>query len=164
MTDTTIPQNDTALLLQLVRLLIDDKKVEAEERQAKRVVQKARDKTTRELSEYNEKVEQNKQRICTHLKNQPSKFYKSAPSIRDDFAVSHHTFPDGNTYIRCLICGAKWHKGDTQETWMRKGQKVPNWTWIGWKEAVQMVAKSTNTATASEITTLAPTPASAPTN
>jgi len=148
-------QSDTQLLLKLVQLLMEDKQIEAEERKAKRASQELRDKSNRSLAEYNEKVEQNKQRICTHLKNQPSKLYKSAPSIRTDYAVSHHTFPDGNTYIRCLICGAKWHKGDTVQLKWKDGKQVENWTGIGWKEAVQMVAASTNTATASEITVLA---------
>jgi hypothetical protein len=150
-TPETPAANDTQLLLQLVKLLMEDKQIEAEERKAKRVAQEARDKSSRQISDYNEKQQQNREKLCTHLKNQPSKLYKSAPSIRTDYAVSHHTFPDGNTYIRCLVCGAKWHKGDTAETWTKKGAKVPNWTGIGWVDAVKMVAQSTNTATASEL-------------
>jgi len=151
-----IVQNDTQLLLQLVQLLVEDKRADAEDRKAKRARQEVLDKSARQTSDAKEEQQKKREQYCTHLKNQPSKHYKSAASIRIDYAVSHHTFPDGNTYIRCLICGAKWHRGDTQETWTKKGVKVPNWTGLGWQDAVKMVAASTNTATASETVVVQP--------
>jgi len=150
MGESVIPQGDIQLLFKMVQILIENQAVEAEEKKAKRVAQEARNVQYQKISEYNEKTELNKQRLCTHLKNQPSKLYRSAPSIRTDYAVSHHTFPDGNTYIRCLICGAKWHRGDTPELWEKNGKMVENPTGIGWRQAIKMVAESTNTSTASE--------------
>ena len=72
-----------------------------------------------------------------------------------DYAVYFHTFLDAKSYIRCQICGMKWRKDDTAETLIRYGKPVPNHTGIGWKEAVQMAKKSTNTPSASEVRVVA---------
>lgn len=151
MTESTIPANDVQLLLQMVKLLVEEKAIAAEEKKEKLRVQQARDESHRKIAQYNEAEERKKQTYCTHLKNQPMRNYFTPKSPKIDYAVSHHHFPDGKTYVRCLICGAKWHKGDTDEFIFIGGKKLQNWTGIGWDKALKMVVESTNTSTSSEI-------------
>jgi hypothetical protein len=48
----------------------------------------------------------------------------------NDYAISHHTFPDGHVEVKCLICGKQFDPKDP--------------------ETMKMVNRSTNTPTASE--------------
>lgn len=147
----SLPQNDVQLLLTMVQLLLEEKAQAAEERKAKLVVQQARDESSKKIAGYNEKEERNKQRLCTHQKNQPSKHHYTPRALKVDYAVGYHLYPDGVAEIRCLICGAKWHKGDTDEQWTKNGVVRKNWTKMGWQAALRMVQESSNTPTRSEL-------------
>ena len=146
-----LPPNDVQLLLTMVQLLMEEKAQAAEERKARLVVQQARDESSKKLAGYNEKEERNKQRLCTHQKNQPSKHHYTPRALKVDYAVSYHVYPDATAAIRCLICGAVWHKGDTAEQWTKNGVLRKNWTGKGWTEALRMVQESSNTPTRSEL-------------
>ena len=150
-TGTALPSADMQVLASLVQLLLEERAEAAKEKKERAAIKQVRDESDRKLSAYNEKEERNKQRLCTHQKNQPSKHHHTPRALKTDYAVSYHIYPDGDTKIRCLICGAVWRKGDTAEmfnTGQHKGKK--NWTKIGWNEALKMVAESTNTPTRSE--------------
>jgi len=74
----------------------------------------------------------------------------------NDPNVMMHTFVDGNAVIKCLTCGAKWKGGsgaqnDTREFLFRNGKKIPNHTKLSWEDALQLVQKSTNQPSSSEI-------------
>lgn len=146
----TLPQNDVQLLLSMVQLLIEEKAQAAAEKQTKLILQQARDSSNRKINEYNEREDRLKQKLCTHQKNLKSKHHVTPAAIKIDYAVSYHVYPDAQATIRCLICGATWHKGDTQEKWMKQGVLVRNWTKLGWTEALKMVKESSNTPTQSE--------------
>lgn len=83
---------------------------------------------------------------CKHLKG--GSFRRRSQAI--DPAVYGHTFADGKTRIICNLCKAKWYPGDTAEFFLRNGKKVPNWTGIGWREAVAMAENSSNRPSSSE--------------
>lgn len=90
---------------------------------------------------------------CRHLKG------GRGPKRRGfgkDFAVYIHTYPNAEQVIRCFLCGMKWKRRDTDEFLYRgdgngKLVQVKNHTGIGWAKAVEMLADTTNTPSASEI-------------
>lgn len=88
-----------------------------------------------------------RQARCRHLKGATS----TAKNPTIDYAVAQHTFINADTYIRCQICGVRWKPEDTAEFLVRNGRKISNHTKIGWREACNMTAQSTNTSTMSEI-------------
>ena len=138
--------DDAATLKMLVQLMLAERQEALEERQAIKLAKAEKDKQRRINAEYNEKETQEKQALCTHKKGGTG-----LKGPRVDYAVGFHTFPSGESYIRCLICAAKWKNTDTAEFLLRRGKRVPNHTGIGWKEAFKMVSESTNTATSSEV-------------
>lgn len=95
----------------------------------------------------------NTQAKCRHLKG------GKGPKRRGfgkDFAVYIHTYPNAEQVIRCFLCNMKWKRKDTREFLVRgdgngKLVKIPNHTNLGWAEAVEMLADTTNTPSASEI-------------
>jgi hypothetical protein len=92
-----------------------------------------------------------KQARCKHLKGG-----KRGPKTQNkDYAVYQHRFIAFTTYIRCRICGMKWFPKDTADYLVRedksgKERRISNHTHKGWREAVEMVDGSTDTASASE--------------
>jgi len=88
-----------------------------------------------------------KQARCKHIKGgkNPNKVGLK------DYAVFRHSFISGTTYIKCMLCSAKWYPEDTAEFLMRKGKRISNHTKIGWAEAIAMENSSTNKASSSEI-------------
>lgn len=144
--------DDAALLRNMLSILMEEKAELARERQEKKRQLEVRTTSHKSLAKYNEKEQIDKESICTHLKGGKIK------SPRTDYAVGHHTYPDNSSFIRCLICGAKWKKLDTKEFLVRRGKKVPNHTGLGWLDAIQMLKSSTNTPTSSitvtKVTTL----------
>lgn len=64
---------------------------------------------------------------CSHLKGRVAGF-------RKDYNLSYFIFPDGVHRIRCLSCGRKWFKTDSD-----------------WEEALEMFYHSTNGTASSEI-------------
>jgi hypothetical protein len=143
-TETSV--NDTTLLANLVQLLLAERKEALEERKERERARQARDAQRKINSEYAIAEKLNIQKLCTHKKGG-----RGLKSPKVDYAVYFHTFTDASSYIRCQICGMKWRNVDTPEYLIRGGKKIPNHTGIGWKEAYQMVAESTNTASSSEV-------------
>lgn len=138
-------QSNEALLMKMVELLLAQQTEQAEEKQERKRALAARDEQRRTNAAYAQKQKEQIQAMCTHKKG------GKLQSPRTDFALYHHTFTDQTTYIRCQICGMKWRKVDTEEFLIRKGQKVPNHTGIGWKEALRMLGQTTNTPSSSEV-------------
>jgi hypothetical protein len=83
---------------------------------------------------------------CRHLKGGKGKSKRQ----QKDPAVYLHTFTDGKSHIKCQLCGAIWKPGDTAEHFLRNGDKIDNWTGIGWREATEMVEDSSNKPSSSE--------------
>jgi len=141
---------DLALLQQMVSILLEEKMELLSEKKEKQRTYAARDKSRRELSAYNIEQKQKSQQVCTHLKGgKIDEHHPKGPLV--DYAVYHHTYPDGTTGIKCLICSMLWKKKDTAEYLVRGGKRIPNHTSMGWMDAVRMLRQSTNTPTASEI-------------
>ena len=88
-----------------------------------------------------------KQSRCTHWKGGK---VKSKTGIKD-FALFHHTYIDHEQTIGCFICKMRWKRQDTKEYLVRNGRKKRNHTSIGWVEALEMFAQSSNTPSMSEI-------------
>jgi hypothetical protein len=86
------------------------------------------------------------QRACKHLKGGAGR----TRSQQRDPAVYMHTFADGKAHIKCQLCKAKWMPKDTADYLDRNGSKIPNWTGIGWREAVMMAEDSSNRPSSSE--------------
>lgn len=138
---------DPNALMALVQLLLQQQQDTLEAKQDKARAREARDKQHRLNSQYNEKNDKEKQRICTHRKGG-----KTGPkSNLIDYAVYMHRFINESVYIRCLICGMKWKPNDTAEHLVRRGEKIDNHTGLGWKDANQMLQNSTNKNSASEV-------------
>lgn len=144
--ETKPESSDASTLQMLVQLLLAERQDALLDKQEKVRVHDARDKQRRINAEYSIADKNQIQSMCTHKKGG-----RGTKSPKVDYAVYFHTFTDATSYIRCQICGAKWRNLDTPEFLVRHGQKVPNHTGIGWKEAYQMVAESTNTASSSEV-------------
>lgn len=88
---------------------------------------------------------------CKHLKGGRTRLRTQI----DDYAVYMHTFINGERVIKCQLCAAKWKIKDTIEFLYRYGKQVANHTGIGWKEALQMLGKSSNKPSSSEIPMIA---------
>ena len=84
---------------------------------------------------------------CRHLKGGKT---RKANAV-EDYAIGVHTYPDGTSIIRCLVCRMKWRPGDTKEAVIRDGFIYKNHTKKGWNEAMEMALKSSNTFSNSEI-------------
>jgi hypothetical protein len=137
---------DAATLQMLVQLLLAERQEALQDRQEKARALAAKNEQRRINAEYSVAEKNKIQQMCTHKKGG-----RGLKSPKTDYAVYFFTFTDASSYIRCQICGMKWRSLDTAETLVRKGQKVPNHTGIGWKQAYAMVQESTNTAAASEV-------------
>lgn len=107
---------------------------------------KARDiERRRESERYAIAIIEN-QSTCRHLKGGASR----KRSQQRDPAVYAHTFTNGDVYIKCTLCKAKWMPKDTAEFLFRGGRQVKNWTGIGWREAMIMAEESSNRPSSSE--------------
>jgi hypothetical protein len=96
-------------------------------------------------SHYNDAADN--QSRCRHLKG--GKLRRATQA--KDFAVYLHTYINAERVIKCQLCGAKWKIRDTKEYLFRYGKKVPNHTGIGWQEALEMLAQTSNQPSSSEI-------------
>jgi hypothetical protein len=141
---------DLALLQQMVSILLEEKMEALSEKKEKQRIYAARDKSRKELSSYNVAQKQQAQKLCSHLKGgKIDEHHPKGPLV--DYAVYHHTYPDGSTAIKCLICSMSWKKKDTADYLVRGGKRIPNHTGLGWLDALRMIRQSTNTPTSSEI-------------
>ena len=88
-----------------------------------------------------------RQARCKHLKGGKNR----RANAMEDFCLNLHTYPSGESIIRCMVCSMKWRITDTKEVVVREGMVYKNHTGIGWSEALSMVQKSTNVRSSSEI-------------
>lgn len=146
-----VPSEDGKTLQLLVQLLLAERQEAMIERQERQKARAAREEQRRANSEFNLQEKRQAQAICTHKKGG-----RGLKGPKVDYAVSFHTFVNGESYIRCLVCGMKWKDTDTAEYLVRRGERIENHTGISWKEAFRMVTESSNTATASEVKLVAP--------
>lgn len=131
----------------LLQIMLRREARQAAEEEAKQQSAAAKQKQRQLNAESNFEDDKSKQAKCTHLKGGRNRIRTQAK----DYAVYLHRFVDNEQVIRCQLCGAKWKSKDTTEYLMRYGKQVPNHTGIGWREALTMVAESSNKPSSSEI-------------
>jgi hypothetical protein len=137
---------EQAILRTLVQLMVEERQEALNERKAKLESFREKERQRQINAEYQRKENERKQELCTHKKGG-----KGLKGPKVDYALGFHTFSDASSYIRCLICGAKWKNQDTDEYLVRRGERIPNPTGIGWKRAYAMLGESSNTPTSSEV-------------
>lgn len=140
------PAADMQTLQLVLQLLLAERQDALAEKKARAEAYAEKEKQRRLNAEYNLQEKQQAQSLCSHRKGG-----RGLKGPKVDYAVSFHTFVDSSSYIRCLICGMKWKNTDTDEYLVRRGEKVPNHTGIGWSKAYKFLGESSNTATASEV-------------
>jgi hypothetical protein len=145
-TPVALPSDDVSTLRLVLELLLAERQDQLAEKKAKAESWAEREKQRKINAETFLADKYQAQKLCTHKKGG-----RGLKGPKVDYAVSFHTFVDASSYIRCLICSAKWKNTDTPEYLVRRGQKIPNHTGIGWAEAYKMLGESSNTATASEV-------------
>jgi hypothetical protein len=118
----------------------------AEKEAALEVSLKAREAQRRKDSENYTIAKIETQKACKHLKGGAGR----NRGQQKDPAVYSHIFTDRTQVIKCQLCGARWLPGDTDEYLTRNGSKIPNWTGIGWRRAVEMAEDSSNKPSSSE--------------
>jgi len=118
----------------------------AEKEAALEVALKARDNQRKKESENYTIAKIETQKACKHLKGGKGR----TRGQQRDPAVYAHTFTDGTIVIKCQLCSARWLPGDTDEYLTRNGNKIPNWTGIGWRKAQEMAEDSSNKSSSSE--------------
>jgi hypothetical protein len=106
----------------------------------------ARDAQRRKESESYTIAKIETQTKCKHLKGGKGR----KRGQQRDPAVYAHTFTDGTIQIKCTLCSAKWMPKDTREYLFRNGNAIPNWTSIGWQDAVALAEDSSNRPSTSE--------------
>src|SRR5438874_407324 len=109
-TPQAIVSGDMAALSVLVQLLLAERQEQLLEKQERNKNLKERAKQESANTEQELERKRQSQSMCTHRKGGRG---LKGPKI--DYAVSFHTFVDASSYIRCLICGAKWKNTDTIE-------------------------------------------------
>jgi len=139
-----IPVSTLDALLQIM-LQREARQANEEQRKLDAAAQKA--KVRQANAESNFEDDKSRQAVCRHLKGGKHR-RKNQPK---DYAVYLFRYINGENVIRCQLCNSKWKEKDTVESLVRFGKKIPNHTKIGWAEACEMVAESTNTAGSSEI-------------
>ena len=105
-----------------------------------------KDKARRRESESYTVAKIENQKACKHLKGGKTR----QRGQQRDPSVYVHTFTDRKIIIKCTLCGAKWMPKDTKDYLNRNGSAIPNWTGIGWNEAVEMAEDSSNKPSSSE--------------
>jgi hypothetical protein len=130
-------------LLQL--MMLKEKRLIVKEAELERI-QVERDKQAKVNSEQYTVAKIETQKSCRHLKGGKGR----QRGQQKDPAVYAHTFTDGSTVIKCQLCGAKWMPKDTVEYIHRSGSAIPNWTGIGWREALELAGESSNRPSSSE--------------
>ena len=136
-------QNDFQLMLAV--LLKKEAKIAAQEH-ALEVARAGRDAMRKQESENYTASKIENQTRCKHLKGGAT---RSRAQQRDP-NVYMHTFTDGTRVIKCHGCQARWLPKDTAQYLTRNGSQIPNWTKIGWNEALLMCDDSSNKPSSSE--------------
>jgi hypothetical protein len=141
------PAIDAGTLQMLVTMLLTERQEQMEERQVRKAAYVAKEKQRRINAAFQLDQKNKGQSLCTHRKGGRSGFNPAFVN----FAISHHTYVDATTVIRCLICGMRWKPGDTKQFLIRRGIQIPNHTEWGWADAHKAMKQTTNTATSSEM-------------
>ncbi|VVB52661.1 Uncharacterised protein [uncultured archaeon] len=136
------------VLLKLIEFMVIDKAREREKDLSLAKAYEAKDAVARRDNNQFVAAVIAKQKGCSHRKGKTGG-KRSKQNI--DYNVYHHTFINGDQVIKCNSCSMKWRPGDTKELIDRNGSKIPNWTNIGWNEALDMCAESTNLPSRSEV-------------
>jgi hypothetical protein len=129
----------------LTLMMLKEKRLIQKEADLERIAIE-RDKQSRINSEQYTAAKIDTQKKCRHMKGGKSR----QRGQQKDPAVYAHTFTDGTTVIKCQLCGAKWMPKDTKDYMIRGKQTFPNWTNIGWHEALEMAGESSNKPSSSE--------------
>jgi hypothetical protein len=129
----------------LTLMMMKEKRLIQKEADLERIAAE-RDKQARINSEQYTIAKIETQANCRHLKGGKGR----QRGQQKDPAVFAHTFTDGTTVIKCNICSARWMPKDTREYLFRNGSAIPNWTNIGWREAIEMASESSNKPSSSE--------------
>lgn len=134
-------------LTAMLELLLKKEAALAAQEQQLAERRKAFDARQREASNQYTVARIEAQKNCKHLKGGASR----KRNQQRDPNVYMHRFTDGKAYIKCNSCGAKWYERDTAQYLFRNDNAIPNWTRIGWAEAVAMLEESSNKYSSSEI-------------
>lgn len=139
-----VPETDFQLL---AKIMLQREARQALKEQQEEDAKQQRDKKREQNAQSVFQDAQFHQSQCRHLKG--GKFRR--PTQAKDFAVYIHTYINAERVIKCQLCGAKWKIRDTKEFLFRYGQKIPNHTGIGWQEAMDMLAQTSNMPSSSEV-------------
>jgi hypothetical protein len=142
-----VESGDSGVLRQLLELLVSREKVDLIKSQSDVAARESHDRSARQENDAYVSKRISAIVRCGHLKGGVNR----DPQARIDYNVYLHTFVDGSQRIKCNECKMHWRPADTVETLNRDGNEIPNFTKIGWKEAVAMLYKSTNKRSASEL-------------
>lgn len=154
-----IPAAAESKLERLLELLLAREATNLEVEAANKIRQKARNETSAKSERQNAYNLMLLMSKCKHLKGNGKRGGKQEGINADRVADPNlmcHTFIDQTSVIKCLTCGARWKKFadgsyDTAEYLWRGGKRVPNVTKKGWPEMVDMMNRSTNMPSSSEV-------------
>jgi hypothetical protein len=139
---------EAAELKLLVKLLLQQQKKTLMADEAVETARIARQKQRNATAINNFQKRGSKQARCLHLKGGAHRNKKIS-----DPSVYMHRYIDGTYVIKCQGCNFAWKQGDTKKYITRFGVKLPNVTRLSWDDALEMLSRSTNTMTSSEIPT-----------
>jgi hypothetical protein len=138
--------NDADELRALVRLLIAKERKVLVEDAATEAARISRQKQRSATATNNFHKRNTKQGRCVHEKGGVHRNKKIS-----DPSVYIHRYIDGTLVIKCQGCNFAWKEGDTKRYITRFGIKQPNVTGKSWVDALEMLSRSTNTMSATEI-------------
>jgi hypothetical protein len=144
---------EAAELKMLIKLLLQQQKKTLVADAAVETARIARQKQRNASAIHNFHKRGSRQTRCLHEKGGAHRNKKIS-----DPSVYMHRYIDGTLVIKCQGCNFAWKEGDTKKYITRFGVKQPNVTRLGWADALEMLARSTNTMTSSEIPTSAKPP------
>jgi hypothetical protein len=133
-------------LFQLLSIMAAKEARISEKEQLLEQALEAKDKARRRDSENYTVAKIEAQKACRHLKGGKGR----QRGQQRDPSVYHHIFTDRTQVVKCNLCFARWLPGDTDEYLTRSGSKIPNWTGIGWRRALEMCEDSSNKPSSSE--------------
>lgn len=131
---------------QLLEAFLKREKVALQEQETKENLLKQRMEHYAKNSTSRHNATMKSQSYCKHKKG--GKLQRAG---NVDYSVFIHKYVDQTEVIKCQLCGMKWRKNDTVEFLVRGDKKIKNHTGIGWAEARQMVAQSSNRPSSTEI-------------
>jgi hypothetical protein len=139
---------EAAELKMLVKLLLQQQKKTLVADEATEGARIARQKQRNATAKNNYLKRGSKQSRCLHLKGGAHRNKKIS-----DPSVYMHRYIDGTYVIKCQGCNFAWKEGDAKKYITRFGVKQQNVTRLSWEDALEMLSRSTNTMTSSEIPT-----------